>query len=251
MSKPSILAEPVLVGREKELEKLQEFLSSTISGKGKTVFVSGEAGSGKTRLIKEFLTLVKDQGLAVLTGWCLSNAAVPYFPFFEAFEHFFINEQTEDDGPFNTGDLQKSPMTEVRDLDLTSWLTRPTQTQKQGGSRLISAQVWKDQTFAAVSRTLESIARSETVILFIDDLQWADSASLSLLHYLSRSVSSEKIMLLATFRSEQLNVDTEGRPSSLLETLRLMRREELFEEIKLLPLTRESVTTTSTCTKSL
>ena len=59
MSKPQVLAEPVLVGREKELEELQQFLKSAIEGKGKTVFISGEAGAGK----REFLNDYDSKGL--------------------------------------------------------------------------------------------------------------------------------------------------------------------------------------------
>jgi predicted ATPase len=48
-----VLSEPVLVGRKEELKELQRSLDSVLSGKGKTIFISGEAGSGKTRLITE------------------------------------------------------------------------------------------------------------------------------------------------------------------------------------------------------
>jgi predicted ATPase len=79
MSKPPFLAEPVLVGREKELEELQKFLNSVVDGKGKTVFISGEAGCGKTRLTREFLKAAAKQGVAVMVGWCLSDSQVPFF----------------------------------------------------------------------------------------------------------------------------------------------------------------------------
>jgi len=68
------------------------YLDQAINGKGTTVFVSGEAGSGKTRLITDFLCEAKKRGAKTLTGWCLSNAAVPYFPFFEAFSAYFLTE---------------------------------------------------------------------------------------------------------------------------------------------------------------
>ena len=61
--KTGVLAEPVLVGRERELQELESFLKSAAGGKGKTVFVSGEAGSGKTRLTREFLNLAKKKGV--------------------------------------------------------------------------------------------------------------------------------------------------------------------------------------------
>ena len=80
-----VLSEPVLVGREEELGELQHSLDSVLSGKGKTIFISGKAGSGKTRLINEFLNITRKREITILFGWCLSNTTVPYFPFIEAF----------------------------------------------------------------------------------------------------------------------------------------------------------------------
>ena len=215
--KLSVLAEPALVGRERELEELQLLLDSAVKGKGSTVLVSGEAGAGKTRLVTEFLKTAKKSDIIVLTGWCLSNAAVPYFPFFEAFNVYF------------SGGLEKA---DSENVELKSWLLGPAETERFGKSQVISPQVWKDQTFAAVASTLASIAAKKTVVLFIDDLHWADSASLALFHYIASAVESLKVLLLATYRSEQRTLDAEGRPHPLVETLRLMKREDLFEEIK-------------------
>jgi predicted ATPase len=90
-----VLAEPVLVGRERELKELESFLKSAIEGKGKTVFVSGEAGTGKSKLALEFLNLAKKKSISVMTGWCLSDAAVPFFPFKEAFNAYFASFDEE------------------------------------------------------------------------------------------------------------------------------------------------------------
>jgi predicted ATPase len=119
----------------------------------------------------------------------------------------------------------------------------PSQAEQLGKSRAITPQVWKDQTFAAVTRTLTAIASKKPIVLFIDDVHWADSASLALIHYIARAINSEKVLLLATFRSEQLVADAEGRPHPLVETLRLMKREDLFKEIKLASLNQTGVST--------
>ena len=95
MSKTRVLAEPALVGREKELEELEKLLDSAALGRGKTVFVSGEAGSGKTRLANEFLKHAGKRGFTALSGWCLSDAAIPYFPFVRAFDSYFSNLEEE------------------------------------------------------------------------------------------------------------------------------------------------------------
>ena len=220
------LAEPSLVGREEELEQLDSLLNCAVEEKGKTVFVSGEAGSGKTRLVTEFLNRAKRQGVITLTGWCLSNAAVPYFPFFEAFKVYFTGE---------------NETIKPEELEVTAWLRGPGQAERAGKVQAISPQLWKDQTFAAVTKTLLSISAKKPVILFIDDLHWADSASLALIHYIARAIGSERVLLLATFRSEQLTPDAEGRPHPLVETLRLMRREDLYREIKVANLSQTNI----------
>jgi tetratricopeptide (TPR) repeat protein/KaiC/GvpD/RAD55 family RecA-like ATPase len=223
-----VLAEPAFVGREQELAQLQHHLELALEGKGTAVFVSGEAGSGKTRLTTEFLNRAKKHGVTALTSWCLSNAAVPYFPFFEAFNAYFSGEHE----PKRIG---------PEELEVTAWLMGPSQAEKVGKSQAISPQVWKDQTFAAVARTLTTISTRKPAVLFIDDVHWADSASLALIHYIARAIGSERVLLLATFRSEQLTPDAEGRPHPLVETLRLMRREDLVKEIKIANLNQTSV----------
>lgn len=240
MSKSGVLAEPAFAGRGKELEELQSYLNSAVNGRGKTVFVSGEAGSGKTRLVREFLNSAKKQGVTTLIGWCLSNAAVPYFPFFEAFGRYFIDEQPKEGEPGGpkAGVPQTGQVVAARipaqGLDLAAWMMGPLQAEK---AQAVSPQIWKDQTFIAVAKALSAISSTGPVILFVDDVHWADSASLALIHYIARAVASEKVLVIATYRSEALTIDAEGRPHPLTETLRLMRREDLFKEIKLTNLT--------------
>jgi tetratricopeptide (TPR) repeat protein len=208
-----VLAEPVLVGRERELEELQRYLRLATEGKGTTVFVSGEAGCGKTRLIAEFLELAKKKDILILAGWCLSNAAQPYFPFVEAFESY---SSTVDSGL----DQQQ---------ELKSWLVGHGQTE----GREITPQMWKDQTFAAITKELLYMSTNKPIVLFIEDVHWADSASLALLHYIARAITSERLLIIATFRTEEIVAKLDGHPHPLVDTLRLMAREELFKEIKL------------------
>jgi tetratricopeptide (TPR) repeat protein len=187
--------------------------------------VSGEAGSGKTRLVNEFLDSSKQKrDLTELTGWCLSNSGIPYFPFIEAFKVY----------PSST------PLKE-EEMGLKVWLMGPRKSEKSPELENLSPQAWKDSTFAAVTQFLFSISTKQPTILFIDDLQWSDTASLALLHYISRFISSKRVLVLATFRSEDLIPDSEGRPHPLVDTLRLMGRENLYKEIRLPSLDRSDV----------
>ncbi len=221
--KSGVFPEPVLVGRDKEIEELQQCLDNAFRGIGSTVFVSGGAGIGKTRLVNEFLNASKQKNVRVLAGWCLSNSAVPYFPFMEAFESYsYSNESLES-----------------QQLVKTLFANKP---EKQNVFENMGAQVWKDQTFAAVLKELLLMATKEPLIFFIEDIHWADSASLSLIHYISRGIRSERIMFIATFRSEEISGrKIEGKSHPLVETLRLMGREGIFKEIMLRNLSQNEV----------
>ena len=220
-----ILVEPILVGREHELEILQNHLDLVVQGKGTTVFISGEAGSGKTRLVNEFLDSLKQKSdFTELKGWCLSNSGVPYFPFVEAFNIYPSSAPARDE-----------------EMGLKVWLMGPKKSGNPQEIENLSPQAWKDSTFAAVTQFLFSISAKKPTILFIDDLQWADTASLALLHYISRFILSQKVLVLATFRSEDLIPDSEGHPHPLVDAIRLMGREQLFSEIKLPNLDRSDV----------
>jgi tetratricopeptide (TPR) repeat protein len=215
------LAEPILVGREQELEELKRYFKLAIEGKGTTIFVSGEAGSGKTRLTAEFLDIAKKEEVMILAGWCLSNAAQPYFPFVEAFESYY---STVDSGL-------------VQQQELKTWFSGPNQAEKHE----ITPQLWKDRTFAAITKELLYMSTNGPVILFIDDIHWADSASLALLHYIARTITSERLLIIATFRTEEISAKLDGLTHPLAEVLRLMAREELFKEIKLQNLSQANV----------
>ena len=206
-----------MAGRRQELRELRRFLDLACEGKGSTILISGEAGSGKTRLAKEFLKATNNEAI-VLSGWCLSNAAIPYFPFIEAFDSHSSSNQAQ------IGD------NEIQRLKLKRWLTgQPESNENESSSR----QNWKDQTFASVTREILLLSTQKPVVIFIDDVHWADSASLSLLQYLARAIVCERIMLLATFRSEEVSAQLEASNQPLAEILRIMRREDLYDEIKL------------------
>ena len=227
--KAEVLAEPALVGRERELEELARCLDAAAEGKGTAVFVSGEAGSGKTRLATEFLNNAKqNRDVITMTGGCLSNAAVPYSPFLEAFNSYFSQKQSE--------------YSEYDGLEINAWLTGARQAEKSGRYGNLAPQAWRDLTFAAVTKALSVMSVKKPVILFIEDLHWADSASLALLHYVVRALRVEKVLLIGTLRSEELTTDAEGQGHPLAEELRLMRREKLLREINLSCLDQACVT---------
>jgi predicted ATPase len=203
------------------------WIDAAKKGKGTTVFISGEAGSGKTRLVHEFLNTISKREMTILFGWCLSNTAVPYFPFIEAFNSDIIGREG--------GLILSQP------LDVKSWLSERYPLEENEKNRTFIPQVWKDQAFTEVTKELLYLSSVKPLILVLEDMHWADSASLALLHYISRAIINERILVLVTFRSEELGRDTEGRLHRLVETINLMSRESLFREIQLVNFDQDGV----------
>ncbi len=87
---------------------------------------------------------------------------------------------------------------------------------------------------------IQRLSEERPILFFIDDLQWADSNTLLLLHYLSRNLEENRILLIGTYRPEDVFEEREGRSHQLLKTLQNMRRESLFEELELNRLDRAS-----------
>ena len=223
------LPDPVLMGRKSEIEKLNQFLDLALEGKGATVFISGEAGSGKTRLITEFIEKAKKKDVTILAGWCLDEVSVPYFPFVEAFDSY-------------TATSEDKRVSEVNQkMSLKSWLSETNQSELAEKFLNQQPQVWKDRAFHGVTEELLFLSAKRPLILVLDDIHWADSASISLLHYLAHKVGSERILILATFRSEERYAGSHGHPSQLSKVLLLMGRDALFKEVKLSNLSKYDV----------
>jgi tetratricopeptide (TPR) repeat protein len=233
MSSPS-LVEPILVGREKELDLLRRRLDMACRGNGSVVFISGEAGAGKTKLVNEFLVSLKETEVTILRGCCLSKGADPYFPFISAFNNYYKNAKlNRDRGPVSLEPGNHIPQDSSQADETAGWLSSYLNLRAPIDIGGLDSQVWKDNAYAAVTKVLKSFSAAKPVAFFLEDLHWADSASLSLLHHLAGVASSQRILILATFRNDELNDDAEGRPHFLIEVLQALQREDLSTEIQL------------------
>jgi predicted ATPase len=227
--KSRLPAKPVLVGRDLEIKLLRQHLDSALNGKGTTVLICGEAGVGKTRLVNEFLKLAKKMGIKILKGWCLSGAVPPYFPFTEAFNTYMSTV---------SDDKAKSAMT--KHLGITGWLKDPEFTRESKARELFSTpKIQRDRTFEAVARVFLQLSVKEPLILFLDDLHWADHLSLALLHYLSRKCRNSRLLIIGTYRLEEIIPTKEERLHPLQETIYSMSHEDLLIKMELNRLKRD------------
>ncbi|MGH2627278.1 MAG: AAA family ATPase, partial [Anaerolineales bacterium] len=170
----------LFVGREDEYSILKAAWEDVAQGKRRLVFVVGEPGIGKTRIATEFALDVHATGATVLYGRCDEEAIAPYRPFVEALRHYAANCPEEE---FT-----------ARLLPRASELARlvPEVGQRLGfdpspPSAAGDLDGERYRLFDAVASTLAAIAESEPVVLFLDDLQWADRPTLLLLKHVVRS----------------------------------------------------------------
>ncbi|MCK4266056.1 MAG: hypothetical protein KAX31_02175, partial [Thermoplasmata archaeon] len=97
----------------------------------------------------------------------------------------------------------------------------------------------QENLFDNVLLGLQRASVKNPVVFFLDDIQWADPTTLNLLHYLARNTKKNRIILLATYRPEDLAPDKDGTPHHLETTMQNMSRESLFKDIALQRLGKE------------
>lgn len=216
------------VGRRDEMEQLKAALEAVLSGHGSLVMLVGEPGIGKSRLAREFTVYASLRGAQVLTGNCYEGEiTVPYLPFVDALRQYV---RSRSDAALLSELGSGAPevaklVSEVRER----FPDIPEAPPLEGEAERL-------RLFDSVTRFLCSVSRSEPVVLFLDDVHWADKPSLLLLQYLARNVRSDRILVLAAYRDVELD-----RTHPLSEVLASLRRERLFERVLLRGLPADDV----------
>ncbi|KPK77161.1 MAG: hypothetical protein AMS25_16890, partial [Gemmatimonas sp. SM23_52] len=199
-----IFAEPPFVGRKRELAALAEEWQRVLTGETRTVALVGGAGIGKTRLADEFLKSLALDDLASLRCRCYeAEQSLPYGPVAEALRQGISDIDLSDVNPLWLAELARIvPEAHERYRELPE----PAPLDAEGGRRRL---------FEGIAQVLRSACELRPVLLFVDDLHWADDSSLSLLHYLHRRVSNG-LYLLTAHRPEELAARTSTATAELL-----------------------------------
>jgi DNA-binding SARP family transcriptional activator/Flp pilus assembly protein TadD len=219
-----------LVGRANEHLALVTAYRAVRRGQSQGVILEGEPGIGKTRLVKEFLGWASAQGADILQGRAFETSSrLPYQPVIEALRERLERENAPDDLLSDLWLTELSrllPELRERYPDLPVPMAEETAAQ----SRL----------FEAVARLCQALAHRTPLILFLDDLQWTDAASLDLLQYTVRrwAAVSSPVLLLFTLRSEELNPGGNAQSGpGLSDWLITLQREIPLTRLTLEPLT--------------
>jgi DNA-binding CsgD family transcriptional regulator len=199
-----------VIGRERELEELAEVLARTRAGRGSLVLLAGEAGVGKTRLAE---AAIAGAELPVLRGVASEQGATPYAPIAAVLRHHLRDPERP---------LGAHPLAAHLAVLLPELGSPPEVTDRE-------------TLFEAVRDAFARISAQTPTVVFLDDLQWADSATLELLPSLAEAAEDWPLLVLGAYRSEEI-----PRGHALRRLRTDLRRAGRLAELDVRPLDAES-----------
>ncbi|MFH8249077.1 AAA family ATPase [Microbacterium sp. B2969] len=215
---------PSLVGREADLDALHDAYADSIAGSTRSVLIGGEAGIGKTRLVGEFLRSLPDEAI-VLRGQSVDfdRDAPPYAPILSALRS--LAQEVGEEALFDaSGPARDALALLLPELTAGTPIDDP---PVRGGA---------DRLYDAVAEVLENVAAVRPVVLVIEDLHWVDPQSLGLLRFLIRVIEGARLLIVLTFRSDELK-----RGSGLRALLPELDRNRRVVRVELARLDRRQV----------
>lgn len=238
------------VARERELTQLDQFLNLTVAGQGRVVFVTGEAGSGKTALVQEFARRVQTRyaKLIVAGGNCNAYVGVgdPYLPFREIMELLIADV----DGKWTAEITSPEYTRRLKDLipytietlislgsdlidifissksltsrviapryDSASWLSQVNRVVARKEANQGRVNLNQIDLFEQYTKVVQTLAQRQPLLLVLDDLQWADVGSISLLFHLGRRLQNVPILIVGIYRPSDVALGREGERHPLI-----------------------------------
>ncbi|APY86219.1 LuxR family transcriptional regulator [Streptomyces alfalfae] len=220
---------PVFVGRTDELGLLNEALARATgaplagaggpgTGEPQALLLGGEAGVGKTRLVEEFTAAAEKQGAVVALGGCVEIGAdgLPFAPFSTALRA--LRRRLPEELAAAAEGQEEELARLLPELAAPAPHGHGGRSDEQGMARL----------FELTARLLERLSRERTVVIALEDLHWADTSTRHLLAYLFRTLRGGRLVLLATYRADDIHRRHPLRPLlAELDRMRTVRRIEL------------------------
>jgi DNA-binding CsgD family transcriptional regulator len=197
MSDSATSLRAALVGRERELAVLLGGLEDAQHARGTLVWLSGEAGVGKTRLAQEIGHVAADSGACVLWSRCIeADGAPPYWPWAEIVRAF-IRERSQDEFAALAGSTAGRLAVLLPELQQSGSSSPQPPPRETASDRFL--------LFEAVRTFLERACSDRPVVLIIDDVQHAGRNSLLLLEFIARELASWKVLIVVTCRDDDIS----------------------------------------------
>jgi DNA-binding CsgD family transcriptional regulator/tetratricopeptide (TPR) repeat protein len=181
------------VGREAELAEIDALWQEVCAGQAAEITISGEAGIGKTRLVTELMG--RTEAAVVLCGMCvpISSGGLPYGPVLEA-----LRRLLQDRGVATLAELLGPGYADLDEL------LRIDDSQLPGGGAGGPGQRNRGRLYEGFLALLSGLAEEAPVLLVIEDIHWAEQSTLDLLMFLSTTLRRERVLVVLTYRDEQL-----------------------------------------------
>ena len=248
-----------VLAREVELERLEGYLGEAVAGHGQVCFISGEAGSGKTTLLEEFThrALEGHASLIAVTGTCDAHTGSgdAFLPFREIMEQLTgdLEERTEQ-APAKNENAKRlknvflvagETLVEMAP-DLIGVVVPGASLLAKAGKYVAGKSKWADrlrkqmeerktagigattldkaQVYEQYVNVLERLSGIAPLLLVLDDLQWADTASLGLLFRLARRIEKLPIMVVGNYRPNDIAIGRDGQRHPLEAMLSEVKR---------------------------
>jgi hypothetical protein len=205
-----------LVGRDRELVSALAAWAPIPAGGSGVFLISGEAGIGKSRLVRELGRRVHGEGALVLYGRCDQDLAIPYLPFLELLA--YVVEHVGDDVLAGVDQRWLTELSRLVPMLVTRCPGLPEPT-------VSNLDVERYLLFGGVAALLRVLTREAPVMMILDDLQWADRSTLALLRHLVR-LNLSRLLLVGAHR------DAERPDTPLVETLGLLTREANVSRVR-------------------
>lgn len=187
---------PEFVGRRAELTTLQDAWSAATRCARQLVFVGGEAGAGKSRLLAEMATAAQQQGAAVLVGTCVADFGAPYQPFLEPVDALLpaiTDKQLTVPGAVPGRDGADDDRWVDRLLVLAG--------RRGIGTDTDSEREYRRELYEAASDAVRAAAEQRPVLLALEDVHWASTAALQLLRHIVQRTAQTRLLVVVTHRT--------------------------------------------------
>ena len=226
---PTRMTSSRLIGRAVELAELEAAMRDAAAGRPSLAFVAGESGVGKSRLVAEFARRSRDEGARVAVGECveLGEEELPYAPIVSVLRSL----AREGDAVLET--LGPGVRAELATLLPELGGAWPASTEPQRGNETPQGQ---PRLFEALLTLLEHLGREQPFALVLEDIHWADRSTRAFLVFLGRSLWTERVLVVATYRSDELH-----RRHPLRPLLAELERDTRARRIELTRLTRDEL----------
>jgi pimeloyl-ACP methyl ester carboxylesterase/sugar-specific transcriptional regulator TrmB/KaiC/GvpD/RAD55 family RecA-like ATPase len=234
---------PTFVGRQKELKQLKESLDKALAGTGTTVLITGKVGIGKTRLANELLLHALSKKFKVVKCSCPQDSGVNQSLLKKILMDLFeliddetievrrkkIKDQIEDFAP------QFTSLVPVVDNIVSSQNIRIEVFSEEA---LVSQEdlaflLKSESCIANLAQLLILFSKKQSLVLFVDDMQFADSSSLKLFRNLARKIKKSNLLLIGAYRKEDVIKTYEGTTPPFFENSEVFNAESLAQKIEL------------------